>query len=142
MASYILDSTTLSLLQWGNQRIQDKFTLHKDQLGHTVGITSVNVEESIGGWYTRLRQAKSRSDEALASVQLANAVIFLAGFPIYPLTITSLNEFDRLLKQKLKVGRNDLRIAALALELGATVVTNNLRDFTRVPGLQCVDWAV
>jgi len=41
---------------------------------------------------------------------------------------------------KLNVGRNDLRLAALALELNATVVTDNIRDFGRVPGLLWADW--
>ncbi len=41
---------------------------------------------------------------------------------------------------KLNVGRNDLRLAALALELGAIVVTDNIRDFVRVPGLSWIDW--
>jgi len=35
----------------------------------------------------------------------------------------------------------DLKIAALALELDATVVTNNIRDFSRVPGLKVEDWS-
>jgi tRNA(fMet)-specific endonuclease VapC len=41
---------------------------------------------------------------------------------------------------KLNVGSNDLRIAATALEIGAAVVTRNLRDYSRVPGLQIETW--
>lgn len=47
---------------------------------------------------------------------------------------------ETLRKMKLNVGRNDLRLAALALELGAIVVTDNVRDFGRVSGLRWVDW--
>ena len=43
---------------------------------------------------------------------------------------------------KLNVRANDLRIAAIALENSAIVVSRNLRDFQRVPGLQVEDWSV
>lgn len=38
------------------------------------------------------------------------------------------------------IGAYDLLIAGQALARGATVVTSNLREFTRVEGLTCVDW--
>jgi len=38
------------------------------------------------------------------------------------------------------IGPYDLLIAAQALRLGATVVTHNLREFSRVPGLKLADW--
>ena len=38
------------------------------------------------------------------------------------------------------IGSNDLMIAAHARSLGATVVTNNLRDFRRVKGLKLENW--
>ena len=38
------------------------------------------------------------------------------------------------------IGQNDLLIAAHARALGATLVTNNLREFQRIPGLKTEDW--
>ncbi len=39
------------------------------------------------------------------------------------------------------IGPNDLLIAAHARFLGLTLVTNNLREFSRVPGLKVENWA-
>ncbi len=38
------------------------------------------------------------------------------------------------------IGTMDTLIAAQAFRLGATVVTHNLREFSRVPGLKVEDW--
>jgi tRNA(fMet)-specific endonuclease VapC len=38
------------------------------------------------------------------------------------------------------IGGNDLLIAAHALTLGATIVTDNEREFARVADLSCVNW--
>ena len=38
------------------------------------------------------------------------------------------------------IGPHDMLIAAQALRLGAIVVTHNVREFSRVPGLRCEDW--
>lgn len=40
----------------------------------------------------------------------------------------------------LTIGVNDLHIAAHARSEGLTLVTNNLREFERVPALQRVNW--
>ena len=39
------------------------------------------------------------------------------------------------------IGPPDTLIAAHALALGATLVTNNVREFSRVPGLKLEDWS-
>ena len=38
------------------------------------------------------------------------------------------------------IGSNDLMISAHARSLGATIVTNNVKDFKRVKGLRLVNW--
>jgi len=39
------------------------------------------------------------------------------------------------------IGGNDLWIACHALSMGATLVTNNTREFERISGLQLANWA-
>lgn len=39
------------------------------------------------------------------------------------------------------IGAYDLLIAAHARAAGATLVTNSLREFRRVPGLQLENWS-
>ena len=39
------------------------------------------------------------------------------------------------------IGHNDLMIAAAARSRDLTLVTHNVREFTRVPGLRIEDWA-
>jgi tRNA(fMet)-specific endonuclease VapC len=43
-------------------------------------------------------------------------------------------------KRGAMIGANDLMIAAQALSVGAVVVTNNTKDFTRVKGLAVENW--
>ncbi|MHB1532959.1 MAG: type II toxin-antitoxin system tRNA(fMet)-specific endonuclease VapC [Acidithiobacillus sp.] len=46
-----------------------------------------------------------------------------------------------LTRQGSPIGGNDLLIAAHAIHEGATLVTNNGREFERVPGLNLENWA-
>lgn len=139
MIRFILDTTTITLLLWKHQQVTTK--VHAQPPG-TVGITTVTVEEVVGGWFTKLRQARTNAQEAFAAARLAEATALLGRFPILPTTELALDRYDTLVKIKLNVGRKDLKIVAVGLELPATVVTDNARDFGRVPGLAWVDWTV
>lgn len=44
-------------------------------------------------------------------------------------------------QQGTPIGSLDMLIAAQAVSLGVTLVTNNLREFARVPDLKLVNWA-
>lgn len=137
MAVYLLDTTTLTHLQRGHARVVAALAA---RTADVIATTSVNVEEVVGGWLKVLPRAKTNAQQAQVSQSIADAIAFLARFPLYPVTEAALDRYDQLVKLKLNVGRMDLRIAAVALELGATVVTNNGRDFGRVPGLLWEDW--
>ncbi len=50
--------------------------------------------------------------------------------------------YTNLLNQKIKVGRQDLRIAAIALSVNGILVTRNNRDFCQVPNLVLDNWTL
>ncbi len=64
--------------------------------------------------------------------------------PVAPLPSEAALEYGRLRAHLQKkgqlIGGNDLLIAAHALCLGLPLVTNNTREFKRVPGLKVENW--
>lgn len=50
-------------------------------------------------------------------------------------------QFAVLQSQRIRIGTMDLKIAAIALANDATLLSRNLKDFCKVPGLKVEDWA-
>ncbi len=69
---------------------------------------------------------------------------FLSAVHIHPLTNEVAAVYGEvravLRRQGMLIGPNDLWIAAHALSLKATLVTNNTREFKRVPNLVVENW--
>jgi len=139
VATFLLDTDILSLYQRNHPKVRAAVAAHAADV---VSVSTVTVEEQIGGWSALARSAKTPQEHEHAAMFLAALVVSWAGFALVPLTISAMSRFEALAKAIRNVKRNDLRNAAIAVELGATVVTRNRRDFGRVPGLVIEDWSV
>ncbi len=68
----------------------------------------------------------------------------VAGLAVPPLDAATSSHYARiragLERQGTPIGGNDLWIAAQALALGAVLVTDNVRELSRVPGLAVENW--
>jgi tRNA(fMet)-specific endonuclease VapC len=133
--SFLLDTNTI-------------IALLKDPLGgvvssnlRTAGLASVAtssivVAELISGAH---RGAPERLEQNLANLRALRFDILSFDAA----DAASAGEADAALKKRGKpIGRLDILIAGQALARGLTVVTNNTREFKRVPGLSVVDWTV
>ncbi|MBI4863620.1 MAG: type II toxin-antitoxin system VapC family toxin [Candidatus Riflebacteria bacterium] len=103
--------------------------------GHRVGVSAVSVSELEFG----ARRGGRYEDEIEAVRKI------LAPFETYDYdAVTCPVHYGRirheLERAGLSIGAMDLLIAAHALSLGGTVVTNNIEHFRRVPGLSVADW--
>ncbi len=69
----------------------------------------------------------------------------LGSFPLLPIEIATARMHARLwadlAAQGQLIGAHDLWIAAACLSHGLSLVTSNLREFRRVPGLDVEDWS-
>ena len=105
------------------------------------GSLEISVEEELRGWYTKLRRAKKRDQLARVYQRLTDAVRFFSSLQILSFTEPAMARYEELRKSHRRVGKNDLRIAAIALEHDDTLVTRNVSDFQGIPGLKIEDWS-
>lgn len=53
---------------------------------------------------------------------------------------TAAEKFQQLRRQGVRIATTDLKIASITLTNRATLLSANLRDFEKVPGLAVEDW--
>jgi tRNA(fMet)-specific endonuclease VapC len=139
MTLYVLDTDTLVLFQEGHAQVRRRLLSYPiDELATTV----LTIEEQLSGWYTLVRRAKGSGPLAHAYHRLAETVELLGRFQILSFTEPAIERFTSLKGLRLGVKHADLRIAAITLEHGGTLVTRNVRDFRGIPDLSVVDWSL
>ena len=98
-------------------------------------VSSISVAElQFGVWASQHKEDNSLRLER-----------FLAEFDVAPFGEAEARSYGRL-RAKLRelgtpIGPLDMLIAGHALASGATLITNNLREFQRVPDLMTEDWS-
>jgi tRNA(fMet)-specific endonuclease VapC len=138
MSLFILDTDTLQLFQDNHGPVVERVAPLRPS---DLAITIISVEEQLSGWYTQLRKAKDNIHLQWAYRRLANNIRFLARIQIFEFDKHAIDRYEILKKLKLKIGKMDLRIAAIVSVQSATLVTRNARDFRIVPGLKIEDWS-
>jgi tRNA(fMet)-specific endonuclease VapC len=107
-------------------------------------IPIVAAAEIVRGWLAAVRQAeagKGRLTLAFAFGRFQQSLVNMAPFTFLPYSAGA----DALVKQwkaaRIRVSSNDMRIAAICIVHGATLVTRNARDYSRIPGLTLDVWS-
>lgn len=129
---YLLDTNTCIYII--NKKPMQVFEHFAGLSTGEVGIAALTLAELEYGVANSHQRA--RNEETLAR--------FLSPLEIVPFGEDAARHYGNLRvlleKKGTPIGAVDLLIAAQALSVGATLVTNDLGEFRRVPGLRCVNW--
>jgi len=104
------------------------------------GTTVVSIEEMLRGWLALIHRLRDVHQQIPAYERLARLFEFFAGWQIVAFDVRAADEFKRLRKERIRIGSQDLKIASIALVRDALVLSANLGDFRRVPGLRVESW--
>lgn len=132
MIRYLLDTNIcIFLIRNKSQMVLQRFRQHP--LGE-IGISAVTLAE--------LRYGADKSQDPTANHAALDA--FLVPLSILDFNAEAANHYGKIRTdlegRGLPIGPLDTMIAAHARSLGVTLVTNNVSEFSRVPGLTIEDW--
>ncbi|HEX6828734.1 MAG TPA: type II toxin-antitoxin system VapC family toxin [Burkholderiales bacterium] len=137
MIGYLFDTDTCIYLINGHEHAQHILRrMDRLEASTQIGLSAITVGE------LRFGVAKSRQRQFNA----AALERFLLDFTVLPFDDAAARTYGparvALESRGRQIGPLDTLIAAHALAVGAVMVTNNAREFSRVPGLVCENWAV
>jgi tRNA(fMet)-specific endonuclease VapC len=136
--SFLLDTDHVSLDQRGHPLVRTRVQAAGSA---QVAVSIITVEGQMRGWLAAIRAATTPEARATAYQRLRMAVEYFASVAVVDYTVQVEALVSDLRKQGIRIGTQDLRIAAIAMVHGTTLVTRNARDFAQVPGLVIEDWS-
>jgi len=104
--------------------------------------TIITVGQDLSGWLPACRRAPDRQSRMQAYARLQRSQEFYRRIDCLPFDESAAAIFDQLRGMRIRVGTNDLAIAAVTLSVAGVLVTRNTVDFERIPGLTVEDWTV
>jgi len=129
---YLLDTDIcIYVLNERPPEVLSQFLAHEDE---GIGVSVVTASELFFGVR---KSASARNLKALEA--------FLESLSVLDFDMEAARRYGELRahleKKGTPIGSMDMQIAAHALALDVTLVTNNQREFSRVPGLRTDNWA-
>ena len=133
MSLYFLDTDMMSLWQHGHASVTLHVAAHS---ALELGVTVITVQEQLDGWHLRLNRAKDRKQTPDLYQRLTDSVRFLSRLQIFTFSVTAIVRYEELRKQKLSVGKMDLRTARGDFPAHAALISGSIQ--TRVRNSGCM----
>ena len=137
---FILDSDHLSFLSREESTIGRRLQERMANLGVESSTTIIIYEEQTRGWLALLSKCRTAEELILGYRHLIGHLEVFRRIRVIEFDQPAARKFFDLKRARIRVGSMDLRIAAIALSRDATLLSRNLGDFRKVPGLKVEDW--
>lgn len=141
--NYLLDTDHISFLQRRSGTEFTRLIVRMSQYSPAdFALSVVSFHEQVLGAHDFINRARTNTDVIRGYNLLLEILQGFASAPILPFDAGAIAIFDELRAQKVRVSTMDLRIAAIARSRNLVLLTRNIRDFSKVPGLVTEDWTV
>jgi tRNA(fMet)-specific endonuclease VapC len=137
----ILDTDHMTIYERSNSAEYQRLKGRLDHLSpEEKATTIVTYEEQTRGWLAFIAKARTVVQQVEAYRNLRNHLFVFRAIGVLDFDEPAATIFQRLKQSRLRIGSMDLKIAAIALAHDSTLLTRNLADFRRVPGLRVENW--
>ena len=136
----ILDTDHLSEFDRASpagQRLRDRLLAS----GEDAAATIISVEEQLRGWLAQIHRLHEDAHQQVAIyARLHSRLTFYSNWTVLPWSTECAELFLKFRQQGVRMGAMDLKIACIAINHQATLLTRNTVDFAKAPGLRFLNW--
>lgn len=137
----LLDTDHISVLVFPdhsqNSALQSRLAVSG---GQPIAATIIAVEEELRGWFGYINRHSDVRLQLPGYDRMASLMDFFRKWQIVRFDTAAAEIFISLRQQKVRIGSMDLKIAAITLSHRALLLSANLRDYRKVPGLRVENW--
>lgn len=138
----LLDTDHLTLLKYADSeravRLNERLRALPPE--EVVAISIISVEEQMRGWLAAIAREREARRQVFGYAELARLLDYFRAFTVALFDERAADQFDNLRAAKIRLGTMDLKIAAVALDNRALLLSANRRDFEQIPGLRVENW--
>lgn len=135
----VLDTNHLVELGY-HSIVSQRLTERLEASGEPAFATIISAEEQLRGWMAELHRVSDPRRQIALYRKLRERIEFYERWSVLDWDEDAAAIFARLRSERVRIGTQDLKIASIVLSHDATLLTRNLVDFQKVPGLRAENW--
>jgi tRNA(fMet)-specific endonuclease VapC len=137
----LLDTNHVTVLRYVNHpRSVALLTRLQSVPGEVIATTVITLEEQTRGWLSEINRWRDVHKQIIAYEKLSGLFRFYSRWEIVSFDRLAADEFEGFRRKRIRIGTLDLKIGSITVVHNALLLSANMRDFQKVPGLRVQNW--